>query len=87
MKALVRRRFETITQDMGLSFINWNTGAPLTNADWSGGSYVLVNDYVSEDLEGDCTTIDPTPASTQDPVEDGAPDTIVIDGVTYIRTS
>ena len=45
MKALVRRRFETITQDTDLSFINWNTGAPLTNDSWSGGPYVLVENY------------------------------------------
>lgn len=84
MKALVRRRFETITQDMGLSFINWNTGAPLTNAGWSGGPYALVNDYVPEDPTDDFAAAD---ASVQDPVvEDAAPDTVVIDGVTYIRT-
>ena len=46
MKALIRHEFETITQDMNIPFIEWNTGAPLTNAEWSGGPYTLVNDYV-----------------------------------------
>ena len=46
MKALIRNEGETVTQDMGLTFINWNTGAPLTDSDWYGGPYTLVNDYV-----------------------------------------
>ena len=88
MKALVRHKFETITQDMNVPFIDWRTGAPLTNAGWSGGPYTLVDDYVPEDPASDFAAIDPTPASAQDPVvEEAAPDTIVIDGVTYTRTS
>ena len=46
MRALIRHKYETVTEDMGYSFINWDTGAPLTNPGWSGGPYVLVNDYV-----------------------------------------
>ena len=84
MKALVRNEFETITQDMNIPCIDWDTGAPLTNAEWSGGPYTLVNDYVPEDPTDDFTSAD---ASVQDPVvEDAAPDTVVIDGVTYTRT-
>ena len=45
MKALIRNQGETITQDMRLTFINWDTGAPLTNDSWSGGPYVLVENY------------------------------------------
>ena len=87
MKALIRNEGETVTQDMGFAFIDWNTGAPLTNIDWCGGPYALVNDYVPEDPARDFTT-DPAPEPAQDPVvEEAAPDTIVIDGVTYIRTS
>ena len=85
MKALLRDEGETVTQDMGLTFINWNTGAPLTNRDWFGGSYVLVNDYVREDPAGEFTT-DPAPEPVQDPLEEAVPDSIVIDGVTYTRT-
>ena len=108
MKALIRREGETVTEDMGFRFINWATGAPLTNPEWSGGPYILVNDYVPEDPAADFDVVDdgatygranpsaasqpagPTPAAagTQDPdkpVPVGG--TIVIDGVTYTRTS
>lgn len=87
MKALLRNEGETVTQDMGFAFINWNTGAPLTHRDWYGGPYVLVNDYVQNDPACDITN-DPAPEPAQDPAtEEAAPDTIVIDGVTYTRTS
>lgn len=59
MKALIRNPGETVTEDMGIPGINWDIGAPLTNPDWSGGPYRLVNDYVPEDpADG----FDPTPA-------------------------
>ena len=86
MKALIRNRGETVTEDMGLPGINWNTGMPLTNADWAGGPYILVNDYIPEDPADDFELDVPTPAAA--PVtEDQVQDTIVIDGVTYTRTS
>lgn len=117
MKALIRNEGETVTQDMGFTFIDWNTGTPLTNSEWYGGPYILMNDYVPEDSADD---FDPTPArrkakgavqapTAQAPAADGAAvgctnpsaashpadapaqdpvaDTIVIDGVTYTRTS
>lgn len=59
MKALIRNDGETVTEDMGHSFIDWKTGAPLTDHDWFGGSYVLVDDYVRKDPADD---FDPTPA-------------------------
>lgn len=46
MKALIRHEGETVTENMGFSFIDWNTGAPLTNPDWYGGAYSLINDYI-----------------------------------------
>lgn len=73
-KALIRNEGETITDDCGLSFIDWKTGAPLTNSGWFGGPYILMNDYVPEDPADD---FDPTP--TQNPTAD----TIVIDGKRY----
>ena len=90
MKALIRKPGETVTENDSITFINWNTGAPLTSPDWFGGPYVLVNDYVPEDPADDFALADPTPAAagTQDPdapVPVGG--TIVIDGVTYTRTS
>ena len=85
MKALIRNPGETVTQDMGFTFIDWISGAPLTRPDWYGGPYILVNDYVPEDPADDFVLADPTPAAAQDP--DDVQDTIVIDGVTYTRTS
>ena len=99
MKALVRNEGETVTEDMGHGFIDWKTGAPLTNPDWFGGPYILVNDYVQDDPDAD---FDPAPARRKAkgavqappaqapaaaPAQDPTPDTIVIDGVTYTRTS
>lgn len=99
MKALIRNEGETVTEDMGHSFVDWKTGAPLTNPDWFGGPYILMNDYVSDDPADD---FDPTPARRKAkgavqappaqapaaaPAQDPTPDTIVIDGVTYTRTS
>ncbi len=45
MKALIRNEGETITEEMAIPFIDWNTGAPLTSPDWYGGPYTLVTDY------------------------------------------
>lgn len=45
-KALIRNEGETITEDCGLSFIDWNTGAPLTDPEWYRGPYALVQNYV-----------------------------------------
>lgn len=104
MKALIRSETEILAENCGLSFIDWNTGAPLTNPDWFGGPYVLVNDYVRKDPADD---FDPTPARREAKGAVQAPpaqapaaavtvnpdgpvpvgDTIVIDGVTYTRTS
>ena len=88
MKALIRNPGETVTEADGIPGIDWNTGMPLTNPVWAGGPYILVNDYVPEDPADDFVLADPTPAvaPAQDPATD-VQDTIVIDGVTYTRTS
>lgn len=86
MKALIRNQGETVTEDDAISGIDWGTGAPLTNPSWAGGPYTLVNDYVHEDPALDFTT-ESAPESAQDPDGEAVPDTIVIDGVTYTRTS
>lgn len=57
MRALIRNEGETVVQDMGLTFIDWGTGAPLTDPDWFGGPYVLVENY------------DPTVCDVVDPAE------------------
>lgn len=84
MKALIRNEGETITEDMGIPCIDWDTGAPLTNAKWFGGPYQLVDNYV-EVADGAIYDVAVYP---EDPVtEDNVQDIIVIDGVTYTRTS
>ena len=91
MKALIRNEGETLTEDMGHSFIDCKTGAPLTNPDWFGGPYILVDNYV-EVADGIIYDVavypEPKdePEASQDPADD-LHDTIVIDGVTYTRTS
>lgn len=90
MKALIRNEGETVTEADGIPGIDWNTGMPLTCPDWAGGPYILVNDYVPDNPDDDFVLDDAEPAAagTHDP---DAPvpvgDTIVIDGVTYTRTS
>ena len=81
MKALVRNEGETITEDSNAPWIDWNTGAPLTNSEWSGGAYVLVNNYVPETPDEDFAepeiVTEPAPAETEE--------TIIIDGKQYTR--
>ena len=85
MRALIRNSGETILETYGIPGIEWNTGAPLTDRGWYGGPYTLVSDYVPEDPTDEFT---PADASAQDlVVEDAVPDTVVIDGVTYTRTT
>ena len=82
MKALLRNPGETITEDMGIPGIEWNTGYPLTVPGWAGGPYRLVDNYV-EVADGAIYDVAVYPES-EDPA-DGVQDTIVIDGVTYTR--
>ena len=91
MKALIRHAGETVTEDMCIPGIDWNNGMPLTNPAWVGGPYQLVDNYV-EVVDGAIYDVavypEPKdePEASQDPADD-LHDTIVIDGVTYTRTS
>ena len=90
---------ETVTEDAGIPGIEWSTGYPLTSPGWVGGPYTLVNDYVPEDPADDfgptparrnakgAVQAPPAQAPAAAPAQDPTPDTIVIDGVTYTRTS
>lgn len=86
MKALIRNPGETVTEDMGIPGIDWNTGMPLTNPVWAGGPYQLVDNYI-EVADGAIYDVAVYPESEDPVTEDNAPNTIVIDGVTYTRTS
>lgn len=81
-KALIRNKGETVTEDMYVPCINWNTGAPLTNPDWFGGPYQLVDNYV-EVADGaiyDVAVYPEQPTVEEEIVED---DYVVIDGKRY----
>lgn len=82
MKALIRHIGETVLENMDIPCIDWNTGAPLTNPDWFGGPYILVNDYVAEDPADD---FDPTPArrETKDAAQAAPAQAPAADGATY----
>lgn len=49
MKALIRNKGETVTENMGIIGINWNTGLPLTDQNWNGGPYTLIDEYQPEE--------------------------------------
>lgn len=83
-KALIRNKGETVRESDGIEGIDWKTGMPMTNPVWAGGPYQLVDNYV-EVADGAIYDVAVYP---EDPVaEDNVQDTIVIDGVTYIRKS
>ncbi len=92
MKALIRNEGETVTEDSGLSFIDWNTGYPLTSQKWFGGPYTLIMNYVPE-VEEDLDFIEglheqliekePEKETPQEVVEDD--DYVVIGGVRYSK--
>lgn len=79
MKALIRNPGETITEDMGILGIDWNTGMPLTGSNWAGGPYTLVQNYVPPPDEGDDATYEVVETTTE------SDDTVVIDGIEYKR--
>ena len=92
MKALIRNEGETVTEDMNIPCIEWNTGYPLTNPKWFGGPYTLVQNYTPE-VENDLDFVrelheqlieeEPEEETPQDEdvVEDD--DYVVINGVRY----
>lgn len=83
MKALLRNSEETITERNAPLFINWNTGAPLTDREWPGGAYVLVNDYVPTVDEDFAEAPEPEIVTESAPAE--GKETVTIDGKEYTR--
>lgn len=77
MKALIRRDGETVRETDGIDGIDWTTGEPLTNKDWCGGPYELVENYV-----------DPESAASGNPVSVPSASetkTYTIDGKSYTK--
>ena len=83
MKALIRNPGETVLETYGLTFIDWTTGAPLTNSGWFGGPYVLVDDYVPTENEDDVEFEIQARGTGQEHHEN---ETVTIDGKEYTRT-
>lgn len=82
MKALIRNPGETVTEDMNISDIDWDTGMPLTNPVWAGGPYKMVDNY--DPQTGEENTVQAEPKTEEEIVEDS--DYVVIDGKKYSKT-
>ncbi len=81
MKALIRNKGETVTEEMCIEGIDWNTGSPLTDAAWCGGPYLLVHNYDPND--------EPSPVivsqSESEPEIENEDDYVIIDGKRYSK--
>ena len=84
MKALIRNKGETVTEDMDIPCIDWKTGYPLTNPKWFGGPYTLVQNYVppknDEPAQYEEVVVEPEQVEIED--ED---DYVIIDGKKYSK--
>jgi len=89
MKALIRNKGETVTEDMDIPCIDWSTGYPLTNAKWFGGPYSLVQNYVpptetEPETYEEVVVEDPEPIPQEEEVTEDD-DYVVIGGVRYTK--
>ena len=85
MKALIRSETEVVKEDCGLSFIDWNTGYPLTDAKWFGGPYNLVQNYVPP-VNGEPAHYEEIMAESETEHEvQVTEETVIIDGKTYTK--
>ena len=88
MKALIRNEKETVTEDMGITGIDWNTGYPLTNAKWFGGPYTLVQNYIptkdDEPAQYEEVLVEPAQVEVEEEVVEDD-DYVIIDGKRYSK--
>ena len=86
MRALIRNKGETVTENIGIPGIDWNNGYPLTNAKWFGGPYRMVQNYVAptenQEETYDEIVVNPEPEPV---VEENEDDYVVINGVRYSK--
>ena len=82
MKALIRNPGETVTEDMKITGIDWETGYPLTNPKWFGGPYRLVQNFSIEEETYEEIVVEAEPEPV---VEENEDDYIVINGVRYSK--
>ena len=83
MKALIRNKGETVTEDMDIPCIDWKTGAPLINEKWWGGPYKLVENYIPS-IDKKNIVYPKQPEIEEEIVEND--DYVVIDGKKYSKT-
>ena len=84
MKALIRNEGETITEDMDIPCIEWNTGYPLTGEKWFGGPYKLVQNYVPPAADQEAS-YEEIAAEPEPVVEENEDDYVIIDGKRYSK--
>lgn len=89
MKALIRNEGETVTEDMGIPGIDWNTGYPLTGTKWFGGPYKLVQNYVAPVEDHGASyeeiVVEAEPEEAEPVVEENEDDYVVINGIRYSK--
>lgn len=88
MKALIRNENEIVMENSGVAGIDWNTGAPLTNAKWFGGPYTLVQNYVppkdDEPAQYEEVVVEPEQVEVEEEIEN-EDDYVIIDGKKYSK--
>ena len=84
MKALIRNKGETVTEDMDIPCIDWKTGYPLTGDKWFGGPYRMVQNYVPP-VEDQEETYEEIVVEPEPVVEENEDDYVIIDGKRYSK--
>ena len=87
MKALIRNKGETVTEDMNIPCIDWSTGYPLTNPKWFGGPYTLVQNYVppvNDEPAQYEEVVEPEQVEVEEEIEN-EDDYVIIDGKKYSK--
>jgi len=84
MKALIRNEGETVLETDGIECIDWTSGRPLTDADWCGGPYTLVRNYIPPQENTPETYEEIVVEPEQVEIED-EDDYVIIDGKKYSK--
>ena len=88
MKALIRNEGETVYENSPHTYIDWNTGYPLTNPKWFGGPYKLVQNYVPPMDDGPAqyeeVLVEPEQVEVEEEVVEDD-DYVIIDGKKYSK--
>ena len=88
MKALIRNKGETVTEDMNIPCIDWKDGMPLTGEKWFGGPYILVQNYVppkdDEPAQYEEALVEPEQVKVEEEVVEDD-DYVIIDGKRYSK--